>query len=126
MAQYACRDKILRRNKYLRFGPENALTDPLPDAIQPAPRPDAGAALGRALHRAGWVLFWERVWPRLAWVLTVLGLFLAVSWLGVWLWLPPIGRGLGIFVFAVSFAWTIFNTVRALQLPARDERLRRL
>jgi hypothetical protein len=49
--------------------------------------------LARALGRARWTIFWERLWPALASVATVVGLFLAVSWFGLWLWLPPIGRG---------------------------------
>ncbi|HXL49247.1 MAG TPA: DUF4175 family protein, partial [Xanthobacteraceae bacterium] len=46
--------------------------------------------LTRALVRARWTIFWERLWPALASVATVIGLFLAVSWLGLWLWMPPI------------------------------------
>ena len=34
-------------------------------------------------------------------VATAVGLFLAVSWLGLWLWLPPMARAFGLFAFAV-------------------------
>src|SRR5262249_17960563 len=40
--------------------------------------------LARALRRARWTIFWERLWPALASIATVIGLFLALSWLGLW------------------------------------------
>src|SRR6185503_7396275 len=56
---------------------------------------------------------------------TVGGLFLAVSWLGLWLWLPPIGRmiGLGIFFLLTAAA---FAPVLLLRVPSAHEALRRL
>ena len=33
----------------------------------------------------GWSIFWERLWPALATIATAVGLFLALSWLGLWL-----------------------------------------
>src|SRR5690348_3022643 len=103
----------------------------MPDMNPPARRPTAEAAtthLEGALARAKWVLLWERVWPPLAGVLTVTGLFLAVSWLGLWLWLPPMGRAVGIFVFFVLlFPPFIVALVLALfRIPSRLDRLRRL
>src|SRR6266581_4225341 len=55
---------------------------------------DGDTLLARALKRARWSILWERLWPALATLATAAGLFLAVSWLGVWLMLPPHGRGL--------------------------------
>ena len=52
----------------------------------------SGDILARALDRARSALLWERLWPALAVLATAVGLFLAVSWLGLWLWLPPSGR----------------------------------
>ena len=52
--------------------------------------------LARALGRARWTIFWERLWPALASLATAVGLFLALSWLGLWLWLPPLGRAVGL------------------------------
>ena len=49
-------------------------------------------SLEAALRRARWTIFWERLWPALATFATAIGLFLALSWLGLWLWLPPLGR----------------------------------
>src|SRR5262252_1544592 len=101
------------------------------DPAATARRPTAEAAtrhLEGALSRAKWVLLWERVWPPLAGVLTVTGLFLAVSWLGLWLWLPPMGRAVGIFVFFVLlFPPFVFTLGLALfRIPSRHDRLRRL
>src|SRR5260370_29174522 len=57
---------------------------------------NAGDTLERALRRARWTGFWERLWPPLATLATAAGIFLAVSWLGLWLWLPPIGRAIAL------------------------------
>ena len=81
--------------------------------------------LGRALLRVRWTIFWERLWPALASLATVVGLFLALSWLGVWLWLPAYGRvaGLGIFFLLTAAAFAQLLTLRA---PSRMDGLRRL
>jgi uncharacterized protein (TIGR02302 family) len=109
--------------------PENRLTDPLPDPVLPARRPAvASDHLEGALKRAKWVILWERIWPPLAGLLTVIGLFLAVSWAGLWLWVPLVGRAVGIFVFFVLlFPPFVFALVVALfRIPSRHDRLRRL
>ena len=50
----------------------------------------------------------RRFAPALATLATAVALFLAVSWLGVWLWLPAIGRAIGVGLFflltAAAFA----------------------
>jgi hypothetical protein len=88
-------------------------------------QPDAGEMLERALRRARWTTLWERLWPPLVTIATAVGIFLAVSWLGVWLWLPPIGRAIvlsGFLVLTVAaivpLAWVRF--------PSRHDGLRRL
>ena len=58
--------------------------------------------LDRTLRRARLTLLWESLWPPLAAIATVLGFFLAFSWLGLWLWLPPLGRAIGLGIFAHS------------------------
>src|ERR1043166_6644429 len=61
-----------------------------PDQVSgPSGSEPSRSLLTRALTRARWALLWERLWPALATLATALGLFLAVSWLGGWLWLPP-------------------------------------
>src|SRR5258708_20299584 len=57
------------------------------------------AVLSGALDRARSAILWEGLWPALAAPATAVGLFLAVSWLGLWLWLPPTGRPVRIFFF---------------------------
>jgi uncharacterized protein (TIGR02302 family) len=97
------------------------------DAASAQPRPEAGRPrlLTGALERARWTILWERLWPALATVATAIGLFLAVSWLGVWLWLPPIGRAIGLGLFFLLTA-AAFAPLFLLRMPNRTEALRRL
>ena len=81
--------------------------------------------LTRALSRARWTIFWERLWPVVASLATVGGLFLALSWLGLWLWLPPIGRAIGLGVFFLLTA-AAFAPLFMLRIPSRYDGLRRL
>src|SRR6266436_7547924 len=86
---------------------------------------DGDALLARALKRARWSILWERLWPALATLATAVGLFLAVSWLGVWLMLPPLGRaiGVGLFFLLTAAAFATFVTFR---IPTSADGLRRL
>jgi uncharacterized protein (TIGR02302 family) len=68
---------------------------------------------------------WERLWPALAALATVGGLFLAFSWAGLWLALPPLARAIGLFVFVVSAAAAALPLV-ILRLPSIYDGLRRL
>ncbi len=90
---------------------------------------DAGAspraALELALRRARWTILWERLWPALARLATALGLFLALSWLGLWLYLPSLGRAAGLIAFAVLALWAALPLV-TLRMPAASDALRRL
>src|SRR5215468_4546389 len=105
------------------------LTDRPADAAAPHQLPPQERAgddlLARALRRARWTIFWERLWPALASLATVIGLFLALSWLGLWLWLPPAGRAIGLGVFFLLTA-AVFAPVLMLRVPSRIEGLRRL
>src|SRR6266478_430303 len=105
------------------------LTDRPADAAAPHQLPPQERAgdelLARALRRARWTIFWERLWPALASIATAIGLFLAVSWLGLWLWLPPAGRAIGLGVFFLLTA-AAFAPVLMLRVPSRTEGLRRL
>jgi uncharacterized protein (TIGR02302 family) len=87
--------------------------------------PRSNELLGRILWRVRWTIFWERLWPALASLATVVGLFLAVSWLGVWLWLPAYGRVLGLGVFFLLTA-AAFARLLTLRSPTRTDGLRRL
>src|SRR6266478_4551083 len=86
---------------------------------------NTGEMLERALHRARWTGFWERLWPPIATLATAVGIFLAVSWLGIWLWLPPIGRAIalgGFLVLATVATWPLLR----VRFPSRYDGLRRL
>ncbi len=87
--------------------------------------PVARSQLASALRRARWTIFWERLWPALATLATVIGLFLTVSWLGLWLWLPPLGRAAGMVVFALLALAALVPFAR-LRIPAAADALSRL
>lgn len=81
--------------------------------------------LAQALDRARYAIAWERAWPNLARLLTVVGLFLALSWAGLWLALPFLVRAIGLVVFAGVAIAALFPLVR-FRWPSREEGLSRL
>jgi len=83
------------------------------------------ATLSRALVRARLSLFWERLWPALASIATAAGLFLALSWLGLWVNLPPLGRAIGVLLFFV-LAVAAAVPLATVRWPNVIEGLRRL
>jgi uncharacterized protein (TIGR02302 family) len=101
------------------------------EAILPDPASERrGAAAARsllatALRRARWTILWERLWPALAALATLVGLFLAVSWLGLWLWLPPLGRA-AVLVGFVAMAVAAALPFVSLRMPGAPDGLRRL
>jgi uncharacterized protein (TIGR02302 family) len=96
-----------------------------PATSEARPAEGGQAMLDRALHRARWSIVWERLWPALASIATAIGLFLTLSWIGLWLWLPPIGRAIGLGLFCLVVAVALLPLLR-LRLPNRSETLRRL
>ena len=94
---------------------------------KPHDRQPTRLLLARALRRARGSLLWERLWPALASVAIVLGLFLAFSWAGLWLILPPLARAIGLVIFVLagasycalqllSFTTMIFYALRRFDL----------
>ncbi len=81
--------------------------------------------LARAVRRARGSLLWERLWPGLATLLTALGLFLAFSWAGLWIALPPLGRAIGLGLFVLLAVIAAVPLLR-LKLPSVPEGLYRL
>ena len=78
-----------------------------------------------ALSRARGALLWERAWPAITAVAAVSGIFLAFSWAGFWLALPPLWR---IGVLALFGLVLIASLVPAglVRWPRRTEALRRI
>ncbi|WP_370676455.1 TIGR02302 family protein [Pleomorphomonas sp. PLEO] len=80
---------------------------------------DLPIATARAVALSGLSLAWERLWPRLALVLSVLGAFLALAWLGTFERLPAALRLIGAGVFAAGLLAAI---VHLLRTPWPDRR----
>lgn len=105
---------------------ERQTQDPQEKGIFGRLRPGSSTGLlDRTVHHARMALLWEQIWPPLAALLTLLGLFLSVSWLGLWLWLPPIGRAIGVVMFGLLALAALWRLVR-LRLPDQTEALRRI
>jgi uncharacterized protein (TIGR02302 family) len=101
---------------------ETPSSAPMPDQ-----QPDEAARtrLDGLVARARWALTWERVWP-LAWApLGILLLFLAVSWLGLWLEIAPGWRQVGVALFGLALVASLWPALR-LRLPRREAALDRL
>jgi uncharacterized protein (TIGR02302 family) len=98
-----------------------------PDPTEPTR--DAAAVsrlrLAEALQRAKFALAWERSWPHLARLLTVGGLFLVVSWSGLWLALPSLARAAGLCLFAALALAALFPLFK-FRWPSREAALSRL
>jgi uncharacterized protein (TIGR02302 family) len=103
------------------------LSGATPDSSQPGPAADAVSRLklAQALQRARYAIAWERSWPHLARLLTVIGLFLTVSWAGLWLALPFVARAIGLGLFVLAALGALFPLVR-FRWPSREEGLSRL
>jgi uncharacterized protein (TIGR02302 family) len=103
------------------------LSGATPDPSEPARDPDAVSRLqlGQALQRARYAIAWERGWPHLARLLSLVGLFLVVSWAGLWLALPFIARAVGLGLFGLAGLWTLLPLLR-FRWPSREEGLSRL
>jgi uncharacterized protein (TIGR02302 family) len=102
---------------------ESLLNGPPP--LPSEPNTLARLKLTQALDRAKYAIAWERGWPILARCFTVIGLFLVVSWAGLWLSLPFFGRAVGIVLFVaalVAAAWPAFR----FRWPSREQGLSRL
>jgi uncharacterized protein (TIGR02302 family) len=81
--------------------------------------------LARALRRARGGLLWERLWPALASVAVIVGLFLAFSWAGLWLMLPPLARAIGLVIFGLLLILASVP-LAILRVPSVNDGLRRL
>jgi uncharacterized protein (TIGR02302 family) len=103
------------------------LSSATPDPSVPARDPDAASRLqlGQALQRAKYAIAWEETWPHLARLLSVIGLFLVVSWAGLWLALPFIARAIGLALFVLAALGALLPLVK-FRWPSREQALGRL
>jgi uncharacterized protein (TIGR02302 family) len=103
------------------------LSGATPDPSERARDADAVSRLQltQALQRAKYAIAWERSWPHLARLLTVVGLFLVVSWAGLWLVLPFVARAVGLGLFVLSALGVLLPLAR-FRWPSREEALGRL
>jgi uncharacterized protein (TIGR02302 family) len=85
----------------------------------------AKSPLATALRRARWTILWERLWPPLARAATVAGVFLTLSWLGLWLYLPPLLRAIVLVAMAIVAIVALVPLVR-LRIPGVAAGLSRL
>ncbi len=96
-----------------------------PPPLPSEPDTLARLKLTQALDRAKYAIAWERGWPILARCLTVIGLFLVVSWAGLWLSLPFFARAIGVVLLIaalIAAAWPAFR----FRWPSREQGLSRL
>ncbi len=93
--------------------------------VPPHGEDNALRRLARLIARSWQALLWERIWPPLAASLTIMGLFIAASWAGLWISLPPLARVFGLVVFGLLLAATLWPLTR-LKLPKRATALARL
>src|SRR6266567_7679824 len=107
--------------------PERLLSGATPDPSEQARDNDAMSRLKltQALQRARYAIAWERGWPHLARLLTVIGLFLVVSWAGLWLALPFVARIVGTGLFVIAALVALFPLIR-FRWPRRADALSRL
>src|SRR5580698_625245 len=81
--------------------------------------------LDRLVARARAVLFWEQLWRALVPPLVVVGLFVAVSFAGLWLEIGPLWRELGVGLFGIALVAALAPFV-GLRPPARKAALARI
>jgi uncharacterized protein (TIGR02302 family) len=103
------------------------LSGPTLDTPEPERHVDALSRLrlAQAVRRSEFAIAWERVWPHLARLLTVAGLFLVLSWAGLWLVLPFLARALGLGLFAALALAALYPLFR-FRWPSRQDALARL
>ena len=75
--------------------------------------------LDRLVARARAVLFWEQLWRALVPPLVVVGLFVAVSFAGLWLEIGPLWRELGVGLFGIALVAALCRSLACVLQRAR-------
>jgi uncharacterized protein (TIGR02302 family) len=78
-----------------------------------------------AILRARQALLWERLWPIFASLAVAAGFFLALSWGGLWISIPPLARMIGLLLFALLLI-ACFVPAYGFRTPKDTDALRRL
>ncbi|WP_293720781.1 TIGR02302 family protein [Stappia sp.] len=85
----------------------------------------ADSRIGRAVLLARAALLWERVWPVVQGPLIVAGLYVGLSWVGLWTLLPGWISVPASLLFLLSALW-LARPLLSLRLPGRGEALARI
>lgn len=83
------------------------------------------ARSAQVLQRARVILLWEQVWPPVFLFLMVLSAYAALSWLGVWLWLPFSLRMLALVLF-IGAAFIPLLRLMQVRLPRMADAVSRV
>lgn len=84
-----------------------------------------GRAFNRKVRLSRLALLFEQLWPRLWLVIGVLGLFVLVSFAGLWLWLPPVAHEIVLSAFGLALVAALIFAAR-VRWPTREEGIRRI
>lgn len=89
------------------------------------PHDKAIARLNRLAGLAFLAMWSERIWRRIWPPFGIALLFLSVSWLGLWRYLPPLGHDALLLLFAFAFLYS-FKGFLSLHRPSVQDALRRI
>lgn len=98
------------------------------DATTPGSDADVPAvqrAFARKVQLSKVALFFERLWPRLWWLIGLAAVFAVLSFSGIWFHLPAIAHQAVLALFAIAAVAAIIYTARA-PWPTREEAVRRI
>jgi uncharacterized protein (TIGR02302 family) len=101
------------------------MTERDPSAANGAPDPALTRAFARKVRLSALALFFERLWPRLWWLIGLAALFMGLSLLGVWPQISPVLHQIVLAAFATAAIAAIIYAARA-PWPTRDEAVRRI
>ncbi|WP_036255475.1 TIGR02302 family protein [Methylocapsa acidiphila] len=101
------------------------MEQPLSSRSEASPQGPARRRLDRLAARGRLVLLLERVWRLVTPPLLVIGLFICVSWTGIWLGAPSLERSLGVGLFGLGLLVSLLS-LRKFRFPSRAEALARI
>ena len=81
--------------------------------------------IGRATRLAWLALLWERAWPKIAVILAIGAIFVALSWLGLWRSVPDGFRFAGLALFVAALVYSLFR-LSQVRIPTEPEALARV